>query len=80
MIVTVTPNPSIDRTLRLPVLRRGEVVRASASTSEAGGKGLETVNRPVRVSSDGDVLVVGALAQVSSVKISPIRVLMRMTE
>ena len=40
MIVTVTPNPSIDRTLRLPVLRRGEVVRASASTSEAGGKGI----------------------------------------
>lgn len=40
MIVTVTPNPSIDRTLRVPVLRRGEVVRATATSSEAGGKGI----------------------------------------
>jgi 1-phosphofructokinase len=40
VIVTVTPNPSIDRTLRVPVLRRGEVVRASETTSEAGGKGI----------------------------------------
>jgi 1-phosphofructokinase len=40
VIVTVTPNPSIDRTLRVPVLRRGEVVRATATTSEAGGKGI----------------------------------------
>ena len=40
MIVTVTPNPSIDRTLRVPPLVRGAVIRASASVSEAGGKGL----------------------------------------
>jgi 1-phosphofructokinase family hexose kinase len=40
VIVTVTPNPSIDRTLRVPVLRRGEVVRATGTTSEAGGKGI----------------------------------------
>ena len=40
MIVTVTPNPSIDRTLRVPALRRGEVIRASATSSEAGGKGI----------------------------------------
>ena len=40
MIVTVTPNPSIDRTLRVPPLERGAVIRASASVSEAGGKGL----------------------------------------
>lgn len=40
MIVTVTPNPSIDRTLRVPALRRGEVVRATATSSEAGGKGI----------------------------------------
>jgi 1-phosphofructokinase family hexose kinase len=40
VIVTVTPNPSIDRTLHVPVLRRGEVVRATATTSEAGGKGI----------------------------------------
>jgi 1-phosphofructokinase family hexose kinase len=40
MIVTLTPNPSIDRTLRVPPLERGAVVRASSSVSEAGGKGL----------------------------------------
>jgi len=40
MIVTITPNPSIDRTLRLPALRRGEVVRVSGVSSEAGGKGI----------------------------------------
>ena len=40
MIVTITPNPSIDRTLRIPPLVRGAVLRATATTSEAGGKGI----------------------------------------
>ena len=40
MIVTVTPNPSIDRTLEVPAVRRGEVIRARAASSEAGGKGI----------------------------------------
>ena len=40
MIVTVTPNPSIDRTLDVPAVRRGEVIRVRAATSEAGGKGI----------------------------------------
>jgi 1-phosphofructokinase family hexose kinase len=40
MIVTITPNPSIDRTLQLPGLRRGEVIRVSGVSSEAGGKGI----------------------------------------
>jgi 1-phosphofructokinase family hexose kinase len=40
MIVTITPNPSIDRTLQLPALRRGEVIRVSGASSEAGGKGI----------------------------------------
>lgn len=40
MIVTLTPNPSIDRTLRIPPLRRGAVQRATAATAEAGGKGI----------------------------------------
>ena len=40
MIVTVTPNPSIDRTLRVPVLVRGSVHRATDTTAEAGGKGV----------------------------------------
>jgi 1-phosphofructokinase len=40
VIVTVTPNPSIDRTLRIPPLIRGGVQRASSATAEAGGKGV----------------------------------------
>ena len=40
VIVTVTPNPSIDRTLRVPAVRRGEVVRADRDHREAGGKGI----------------------------------------
>ena len=40
MIVTITPNPSIDRTLQVPSVRRGEVIRVRAASSEAGGKGI----------------------------------------
>jgi 1-phosphofructokinase len=39
-IVTVTPNPSVDRTLRIPPLERGSVLRATSATAEAGGKGI----------------------------------------
>ncbi len=41
MIVTVTPNPSIDRTVTLPgTLTRGAVHRISSVTDEPGGKGV----------------------------------------
>ena len=41
MIVTLTPNPSIDRTVTLAGrLRRGAVQRAETVTSQAGGKGV----------------------------------------
>jgi 1-phosphofructokinase len=40
MIVTVTPNPSLDRTLEVEELRRGKVVRAHAVRSDPGGKGV----------------------------------------
>jgi 1-phosphofructokinase len=40
VIVTVTPNPSIDRTLTVPGLRRGEVNRVLTVSDEAGGKGI----------------------------------------
>lgn len=41
MIVTVTPNPSIDRTVTLPSpLTRGAVHRITSVTSQAGGKGV----------------------------------------
>jgi 1-phosphofructokinase len=40
MIVTFTPNPSLDRTLEVEALDRGEVVRAHAVRSDPGGKGV----------------------------------------
>jgi 1-phosphofructokinase len=41
MIVTLTPNPSIDRTVTLSSrLERGAVLRAGSVTSQAGGKGV----------------------------------------
>jgi 1-phosphofructokinase len=41
MIVTVTPNPSIDRTITLDgPLTRGAVHRAASATHEPGGKGV----------------------------------------
>ena len=41
MIVTLTANPSLDRTVALPgPLERGEVQRAVSVSQESGGKGV----------------------------------------
>lgn len=40
MIVTVTLNPSLDRTVELPALVRGGLVRGTATHLDAGGKGV----------------------------------------
>ena len=40
MIVTVTANPSVDRTIEVAALRRGEVLRARSARVDAGGKGV----------------------------------------
>lgn len=40
MIVTLTPNPSLDRTVSITDLQRGEVQRATASRLDPGGKGV----------------------------------------
>lgn len=40
MIVTVTANPSLDRTLEVEALSRGKVVRATAARLHPGGKGV----------------------------------------
>ena len=40
MIVTVTPNPSVDRTLFIDALRRGQVMRSKRSLAEPSGKGV----------------------------------------
>lgn len=40
MITTLTPNPSIDRTLSIGRLERGEVLRATTASAEFAGKGV----------------------------------------
>ena len=40
MIITLTPNPSIDRTIGVPDLQPGEVNRATTSRIDPGGKGV----------------------------------------
>jgi 1-phosphofructokinase len=40
MIVTVTPNPSLDRTVEIPELIPGAVLRATAHRVDPGGKGV----------------------------------------
>jgi 1-phosphofructokinase len=40
VIVTLTPNPSVDRTIAIDSLQRGEVQRATSSRLDPGGKGV----------------------------------------
>jgi 1-phosphofructokinase len=40
MIVTLTPNPSVDRTIEVDALHRGAVQRATSSRVDPGGKGV----------------------------------------
>ena len=40
VIVTLTLNPSLDRTVEVPALARGAVIRASSARLDPGGKGV----------------------------------------
>jgi 1-phosphofructokinase len=40
VIVTLTPNPSVDRTVEVEVLKLGEISRATGGRVDAGGKGV----------------------------------------
>ncbi len=40
MILTCTPNPSVDRTLEVPELALGGIIRVRSSSTQAGGKGV----------------------------------------
>ncbi|GGX00304.1 1-phosphofructokinase [Streptomyces noursei] len=40
IILTVTPNPSLDRTYEIPALERGAVLRATGDRIDPGGKGV----------------------------------------
>lgn len=66
MIVTVTPNPSIDKTIRLDRLITGGLNRAHSATSEAAGKG---VNVSYALASEGiPTVAVLPLAALSAVQ------------
>ncbi|CAL9501748.1 Tagatose-6-phosphate kinase [Streptomyces sp. enrichment culture] len=56
MILTVTPNPSLDRTYEIPSLDRGEVVRAGGERMDPGGKGVN-VSRAVAAAGRRTVAV-----------------------
>jgi len=56
VIVTLTPNPSIDRAVVIDALRRGEVHRATGSRIDPGGKGVN-VSRAL-AAQDADTLAV----------------------
>ncbi|WP_369235545.1 1-phosphofructokinase [Streptomyces sp. R21] len=56
MIVTVTPNPSLDRTYEVPALDRGEVIRATGERMDPGGKGVN-VSRAVAAAGQRTVAV-----------------------
>lgn len=56
MILTVTPNPSLDRTFELPGLARGAVLRAHADRVDPGGKGVN-VSRAVAAAGHRTVAV-----------------------
>ncbi len=59
MIVTLTPNPSLDRTISVAQLRVGEVNRAGAMCVDAGGKGVN-VSRALAANGSATVAVLPA--------------------
>ncbi|MCC3766878.1 1-phosphofructokinase [Streptomyces sp. UNOC14_S4] len=56
MILTVTPNPSLDRTYEVPRLERGAVLRADTDRVDPGGKGVN-VSRAVAAAGHRTVAV-----------------------
>ncbi|MEE1755817.1 1-phosphofructokinase [Streptomyces sp. SP18CS02] len=83
MILTVTPNPSLDRTYEVPALERGEVLRATGERTDPGGKGVN-VSRAVAAAGHRTVAVVplggapGALVAEllagQGIEVAPVRV------
>jgi 1-phosphofructokinase len=63
MIVTLTLNPSVDRTVELPEMRRGQVNRATHVHLHPGGKGVNVARALVRNGVPATAVVVcGGLA------------------
>ncbi|MFJ6657828.1 1-phosphofructokinase [Streptomyces sp. NPDC091377] len=83
MILTVTPNPSLDRTYEVPALERGEVIRASGERMDPGGKGVN-VSRAIAAAGRRTVAVlplggapgalVAALLHAQGIEVAPVPV------
>ncbi|MEU2782201.1 1-phosphofructokinase [Streptomyces sp. NPDC007110] len=83
MILTVTPNPSLDRTYEVPALDRGEVIRATGERVDPGGKGVN-VSRAVAAAGRRTVAVlplggapgalVADLLQAQGIDVAPVPV------
>ena len=62
MIITVTPNPSLDRTIALDApLARGAVQRSVSTTDEPGGKGVNVSRALAASGADTVAILPGAL-------------------
>lgn len=59
-VVAITPNPALDRTVRVPALHLGAVHRATEVIERAGGKGLNVAR--VIQQLDGAVIAIAPLA------------------
>ncbi len=55
-MLIVTPNPAVDRTVRLATLRPGEVIRTRVGRSAAGGKGANVARAARCLGAPGTVL------------------------
>ena len=60
MIITVTLNPSIDRTIAVDSLKRGGVNRAELIQLDAGGKGVNVSRALARYGAETHAIFVGA--------------------
>ncbi|MFI1837116.1 1-phosphofructokinase [Streptomyces olivaceoviridis] len=84
MILTVTPNPSLDRTYEVQALKRGEVIRAETERMDPGGKGVN-VSRAVAAAGRRTVAVlplggapgalVAELLHAQGIEVAPVPVL-----
>ncbi|MCS0600305.1 1-phosphofructokinase [Streptomyces sp. LP11] len=83
MILTVTPNPSLDRTYEVQSLQRGEVIRAETERMDPGGKGVN-VSRAVAAAGRRTVAVlplggapgalVAELLDAQGIEVAPVQI------
>jgi len=83
VIVTVTPNPSIDRTIHIDRLERGKMIRARAAASEAAGKGLNVslalategvdTTAVLPLAADSATVYLGLLADAVPITVVPVK-------